>query len=115
LRFKELENELLYSEISPDNNIITILAKHFKIRLPCYKWIIHDKKRNLAILYNKSKFIIVNFDLRLLEKLPNKELYYQNLWKNYFNNISIKNRENKKLQKQHIPTRYWKYLVEELS
>ena len=29
VRFKELKNGILYAEISPENNIIFILAKHF--------------------------------------------------------------------------------------
>ncbi|MEN8904490.1 MAG: TIGR03915 family putative DNA repair protein [Clostridiales bacterium] len=112
LRFKELENDYLYAKIKPDNNILTVLAKHFKSRLPQYNWIIHDENRKIAVIYNKAEWIISEFDLEFNYKIPKEEYHYQNLWKQYFNNVSIKSRENKKLQKKYIPTRYWKHLVE---
>jgi probable DNA metabolism protein len=112
LRFKEIADNCLYAQISPDNNIITILAKHFKHRLPGFKWIIHDKKRKIAIIYNMQNWIVADFDYDLEENIPDKELFYQELWQKYFENITIKNRQNKKLQQKYIPTRYWKHLVE---
>ena len=33
LRFKELENNVLYAEFSPENDILFLLSKHFEKRL----------------------------------------------------------------------------------
>jgi probable DNA metabolism protein len=41
-----------------------------------------------------------------------KESLYQELWKQYFDSVDIKARRNMKLHIQHVPKRYWKYLVE---
>ena len=40
------------------------------------------------------------------------EAVYQKLWKGYFKNIAIKERENKRLQMQFMPKKYWKFLKE---
>ena len=46
-RFKELNNNVLYSKINPTNNIIVLLAEHFKNRLKEECFILHDEKRNI--------------------------------------------------------------------
>jgi probable DNA metabolism protein len=45
-------------------------------------------------------------------QLSDEELFFQQLWKEYFRSITIKERINLKLQRQHMPKRYWKYLTE---
>ena len=47
LRFKELNNNVLYAEISPTNNCLLILSEHFKKRLSNEYWLIKDTKRNI--------------------------------------------------------------------
>nr|WP_315988235.1 DUF4130 domain-containing protein [Desulforamulus aquiferis] len=44
--------------------------------------------------------------------LQEKDNFYQELWKEYFKSTAIQGRKNPKLQKQFMPTRYWKYLIE---
>jgi probable DNA metabolism protein len=112
IRFKELKNNILYAEISPDYNVIGIVASHFIKRLSSENFIIHDKKRNIAVFYNKKEWIIkeVEGDLNII--FNEKEEDYQNLWKMYFKSISIKEKFNPKLQRSNMPKKYWKYLIE---
>jgi probable DNA metabolism protein len=50
---------------------------------------------------------------RVSENVLNEgDAFYQTLWKSYFENISIKERKNLRLQRQHMPRRFWKYLTE---
>jgi probable DNA metabolism protein len=44
--------------------------------------------------------------------LAENEVQYQRLWKRYFKAITIRERINPKLHRQHLPRRYWKYLTE---
>ncbi|HEY3388941.1 MAG TPA: DUF4130 domain-containing protein, partial [Prolixibacteraceae bacterium] len=44
--------------------------------------------------------------------LQEEEAVYQTMWKGYCQNIAIRERLNPKLQKQHMPKRYWKFLPE---
>jgi probable DNA metabolism protein len=41
-----------------------------------------------------------------------KEELYQHLWQQYFSTLNIAARKNLKLHIQHMPKRYWRYLVE---
>ncbi|HHY78438.1 MAG TPA: DUF4130 domain-containing protein, partial [Clostridiales bacterium] len=62
--------------------------------------------------YDKSKWFISNIDIKKDLIFHEKEMFYQELWKRYFESITIKNRLNPKLQANFMPKRYWKYLVE---
>lgn len=43
IRFRELENGILFSEITPKAQILTCVADHFEDRFPLENWIIYDK------------------------------------------------------------------------
>lgn len=121
IRFKLLKDGIFYASIEPDNNITGLLINHFKKRFSCQKWLIHDIKRNIGAIYNLKTASLVNienYDKNILSfdndsgVFHEDEIEFQNLWKTYFKNICIKERINPRLQRQFIPVRYWKYLVE---
>lgn len=112
IRFKELENGILYSSIEPDYNVIGLLAPHFASRMANENWAIHDVKRGIAIFYNKQEWIIKDIELKDSLILKEEEEEYQELWKAYFKSIAIQSRINPRLQKRNMPMRYWKHLVE---
>ncbi|MCP5455920.1 MAG: TIGR03915 family putative DNA repair protein [Thermotogae bacterium] len=115
VRFRRLNDESYYSVINPDNDILPLMAGHFKNRLN-EKWIIHDINRNYCLIYDKKNINYYKVDRfeygKLVEAYHEEEKVYQNLWNNYHESIAIKERENRKLQFQFIPVRYWKYLIE---
>lgn len=113
-RFKLLNNDVLYAEISPTNDIIFLLSKHFKVRLRNEKWVIKDVERNIYCIYEKGKTYYVNDNVLEANKLEfdENENQIEKLWKNFFNTISIKERENKKRQMSLMPKKHWKYIVE---
>lgn len=47
LRFKEMENNFYYAKMSPTNNIISLLGKHFQKRFQNEIFIICDEKENI--------------------------------------------------------------------
>jgi probable DNA metabolism protein len=116
LRFKLINDNILYAEFEPDNNIIEALSKHFKQRLKNEKWIIHDKKRKVISMYDMKEYRILNLgeytqeNFNIIDNLD-KDMY-EDLWKVFYNTISIKERKNSKLQMQYMPKRYWKYIIE---
>ena len=114
VRFKLVEGGIYYAPISPDSNIIELLAPHFSERLADQNWIIHDAKRNIAVLYNKMEWIVTDFTAGEDIRLDSVEKGYQQLWKEFFNTIGIASRVNPKLQKQLMPKRYWKYMTEKM-
>lgn len=116
VRFKELYNHVLCSIIEPKNNVLALIAPHFTDRLPSDNWLIFDKGRNIAVVHEKeSGWGVIKSDklnLELLEKVSEEELQFESLWKGFCKSISIKERENIKLQKQNLPLRFQKDMVE---
>jgi len=114
LRFKLLKNNFYYAEINPTNNVIEILANHFKKRLKDEYWLIKDKLRNIYALYDRKGIYylsdkeIVNLNL----ELDSEEEKFEDLWKNFFETIAIKERQNLKVQRNFMPKKYWNYILE---
>jgi probable DNA metabolism protein len=116
IRFKELYNHVLCSIIEPKNNVLALIAPHFDDRLPGENWLIFDKGRQIAVVHEKGNgWGIIKSDklnLDLLEKVSEEEEEFELLWKGFCKNISIKERENLKLQRQNLPLRFQKDMVE---
>lgn len=113
-RFKLLKNNILYAEISPTNNILFLLSLHFKQRLKKEKWVIKDTKRNIYSIYQKNDFYIIEEKDFIKDKiiLDEDEDNIENLWFSFFKTIGINERQNKKLQMNQMPKKYWKYIIE---
>ncbi|WP_366888226.1 TIGR03915 family putative DNA repair protein [uncultured Aquimarina sp.] len=119
VRFKQTKDDIFIATIEPDFNVLPLLTHHFKDRYADQKWLIYDMKRAYGIYYNLYKTDIVTLDFFSKsntginqDDYANNELDFQNLWCTYFNSVNIKSRKNTKLHVQHIPKRYWKYLIE---
>lgn len=112
IRFKKIKGDMYYAAIEPDYNIVGLLAHHFVRRFNDQYFVIHDVKRNTAAVYNRSEWILSEFTANQIIIWDNDEQNIQSLWKEFFNSIAIKDRVNPRLQKQFMPKRYWKYLIE---
>ena len=112
VRFSLINNKFLYSSIEPDNNILELISPHFQNRFSNEYCIIHDVKRNIASVYNKISWEIVEMNNDIYNSLKDYNDEFEDLWKNYFVSTSIKERSNPRLQKQSMPKRYWKHLTE---
>lgn len=113
VRFKNINN-ILFSTIEPDFNILYLLGEHFKNRLTNEYFIIEDSKRNIALIYDKSSYYLTVLSKKQKDMLYNfkEEEKYEDLWKEYFKATNIKERNNTKLQKRQMPKRYWNNLTE---
>lgn len=113
LRFKEMKDGIMFSTIEPKNNVLPILISHFKNRMKREKIAIFDKGRKMIVYYDGKKAEI--FFVESLEiEWSDEEIEYSELWKTFHKSISIKERENKKLQQSNIPKYYWKHLIEDM-
>ena len=112
IRFRELQGGIFYAPIGPDHNIVSLIAQHFAHRLSDQVWMIHDVKRDIAAVYNKTDWTIAAIRQKKALPLHGEELEFQKLWKQYFQSIAIDSRHNPRLQRQYMPSRYWRYLVE---
>lgn len=112
LRFSLLEQDILYAAITPDHDVVSLLAAHFSDRFRQENFVIHDTRRKKALLYNQGKSIIAPFEYEKLPSLADEEILVRSQWKTYFETIAIKERTNKKCQGNFMPVRYWENLTE---
>lgn len=122
VRFQETADGIYFAPISPRYNVLSLIIPHFKSRYAKQPWIIYDTNRNIGMYYDTNSVTEVSFSQKDLselklgklsdEKLSDEEALFQKMWKEYFKSITIKERINLKLQRQHMPQRYWKYLTE---
>ena len=111
-RFVETKQGVLYAQITPKSNCLVLVAEHFKERLMNEAWLIHDKTRSQAAVYDGNEFVVVGSLKEGDIKLAPGEEETQELWVTFFNNIAIKERVNKKLQRQLLPLYFRKNMTE---
>lgn len=73
---------------------------------------LHDKNRNIVLLYNTKTYNIVDANNLVLPSISKEEHYYQDLWNCFYHTIGIKERKNSRLRMQFMPKKYWQDLVE---
>ena len=120
VRFQKAADDIFFAPVSPDHNCLPLTMEHFKDRFADQKWIIYDIKRNYGFYYDLKTVTEMTLDSTNLfpegkldeELMAKDEKLFQELWKGYFKSMTIKERINLKLQRQHLPKRYWKYLTE---
>ncbi|MFT3937121.1 MAG: TIGR03915 family putative DNA repair protein [Chitinophagaceae bacterium] len=120
VRFQKTKDDLYYSIIQPDYNVLPLISKHFKDRYADQLWLIYDATRKYGLYYNLTSVeeVELQFDIdqnnkqQLASIHDEKEELYQQLWQQYFSSVNIAARKNMKLHIQHMPKRYWKHLTE---
>lgn len=120
VRFQLTKDDVYFSNIEPDFDVLPLISKHFRSRYPDQQWLIYDVKRKYGIFYDLNSVEIVSLDLKEIytngirksDAFSGEEYNYQDLWNNYFKSTNIKSRINMKLHTQHVPKRYWKYMSE---
>ncbi len=111
IRFLLLPTGLLYSVIAPDFNLLPLVAPCFTNRLPHQQWIIHDQRRKSVALFTQGTLQFLEEELLSPNSLLTEDLY-QELWKVYFKNISIRERFNPRAQRSRMPKKHWTTLPE---
>jgi probable DNA metabolism protein len=112
VRFKKTEDNIYYSEIEPDHNILYMITPHFRKRFTGENFIIHDIKRKIAAINHRGNCRIQQIEIDRKPDDSVDEKLYISMWKKYFKSIAISERKNPKLQRQFVPARYRKYLPE---
>lgn len=120
VRFQKAADDIFFAPVAPDHNCLPLILSHFKDRFHDQKWVIYDTKRNYGFYYDLkeiTEIVLDNTDSfpdgKLDEsRMAEDEKLFQDLWKGYFKAMTIKERINPKLHRQHLPQRYWKYLTE---
>lgn len=121
VRFQKTADGIYFACLEPRYNVLPLTVAFFQDRFADQPWIIYDIKREYGLYYNLEKTEVVRFDTLQLspdtgqlstEQMDDQERSFQDLWRQYFKSAAIKERINPRLQRQHMPKRFWKYLTE---
>ena len=111
-RFTETKQGVLYAKIGPVNDVLPIVANHFADRLMNEQWIIHDENRKTAAVYDGKEFVIAEAPGAANIAESENEAECARLWKMFFETIAVEGRVNPKLQRNNLPLRYRKHMLE---
>lgn len=115
LRFRELENHILFAEIKPKNDALPFLADHFADRFPNEHFLIYDEGRNYFAVHEAGrKWFLAESALFEKDSLTEsrEEQLYQELFRHFCHKIAIKERRNIELQKSMLPLRFRPFMTE---
>lgn len=116
LRFQELPGRILAALAAPRHDILLLLQDHFSNRFPLERWIIGDSIRGMLLVHRPGTpcFVMGNA-VKIIEEIRNQRAdggEYERLFTGFCESISIRERENYRLQKQNLPLRYRENMVE---
>lgn len=116
LRFRQITEKVLFSTISPKNDILLLFQEHFGNRYSGEYWIIYDEVRGKALVHAPymqcSVYSGDRTELEQLSKMEDREKDYEDLFQNFCRSISIRERENSQLQRQNLPLWFRTHMVE---
>ena len=120
IRFQKAADGIFFAPVRPIYNALPLTIKHFTDRFADQQWVIYDLRRNYGYYYDQHDTREITFtgeDNTLREKLDQSlmaadEKLFQELWQGYFKALTIKERINPRLQRQHMPVRFWRYMTE---
>lgn len=118
VRFQEIsglgKDSVLYSVIGPKNDVLPFLMPHFADRLPKENFVIYDEKRGVFGVHPAGQqwYLLRGMTAREDQLVTEEEAYTQQLFQQFCQSIAIKERENRDLQRNMLPLRFRKYMVE---
>ncbi|MBU1108114.1 MAG: TIGR03915 family putative DNA repair protein [Candidatus Riflebacteria bacterium] len=112
LRFRNIGQNLYYASINSDNFVLPLLAPFFVERFADQQWIIHDRRREVAAMYDLRVWTIIERSAGDLPEDSPEEDAAQRLWRCFFDSIAVRERLNLALQQKFIPKKYWSDLIE---
>ena len=116
-RFRELENGILYADISPKNNVLVPLMEHFADRMPSENFAVFDVGRKLFGIHpaREQWFVAGGEELvagmQEVEETCEEEIYAE-LFRHFCKRIAIKERKNYELQRNMLPLYFREYMTE---
>lgn len=116
IRFRELENGVLLSEITPKGRVLTCIADHFTNRFPLENWMVYDKTHKEFLVHRaKADWVLVQgeeLDHEAAGRISASESEYARMWKGFCSSIAIKERENPDCQRNHLPIHFRQDMTE---
>ncbi|MBO5353909.1 MAG: TIGR03915 family putative DNA repair protein [Lachnospiraceae bacterium] len=116
LRFIEIPEHILLARYEPKHRLTELIMPHFVERFPEERFVIWDTVRNVAGVHVPGEsFVMLHLteaQTAVLRDYTEDNMEAEQLWRAFVESISIKERENKKLQRNNIPLHFRTYMPE---
>ncbi len=112
IRFQKIR-EGYYASLEPDFRVLPLLGNAFGARYADVSWIVHDLRREEALIFVPSQsWRMVPLAREEVPRNSPEEERWQALWREYYRIMGVEGRENAALRRRFMPRRYWIHLVE---
>lgn len=116
LRFHEVRKSLYIAHIEPKSRVVEALGAAFTDRMPSEHWMVVDDVHLEAVIHPKNEDYylrqLTSDELAVLLQTEKENDQYTDMWKVFFDNIAIKERENPSYQRNSFPIWARKHAVE---
>lgn len=116
LRFIEIPGNILLARYAPKPQLTALIMPHFVDRFPEERFVIWDTVRNVAGVHVPGQnYILLKLtenQVAMLDSYTEDNIKAEWMWQNFVESISIKERENKKLQRNNLPLHFRTYMPE---
>lgn len=120
LRFQKGADGSYFAPVAPKYNALPLAIDYLTDRFADQRWLVYDTRRKYGYLFDTLTVteVTIENDAHLIsgrladEILASDEKLFQETWREYLGALTIKERFNPRLQRQHMPRRFWKYLTE---
>lgn len=116
LRFIEIPGNILLARYEPKPRLTELIMPHFVERFPEERFVIWDTRRNVAGVHVPGEnYIMLQLSenqVAVLKQYSEDNIKAEQMWKTFVDHISIKERENKKLQQNNLPLHFRTYMPE---
>jgi probable DNA metabolism protein len=120
VRLQKASDGSYFGAVAPKYNALPLAVDYFQDRFADQRWLVYDTRRHYGYYYDLEtvREVTLEDDRHLLEGkfgddiIAADEKMFQQAWCGYHKALTIKERSNPRLQRQHMPRRFWKYLTE---
>lgn len=67
IRFKTTADAIHFAQITPDNDILPLISRHYRFQYSKKPWLIYDGKRNYGLYYNLQSVELITLDADALD------------------------------------------------
>lgn len=111
VRFSILGGALV-GEIEPKNQVLPLLRHHFCDRYQNETFFLYDRTHHQGLFYAQGKSTIIPLASFQMGQSDGEEAQYRTLWKQFYDTIAIKERENPTCRRTQMPQRFWNTMTE---
>ena len=116
VRFRELNSGILFAKIAPKHHQLPLAAEHFADRYPMENWMIYDERRHEVCVHEAGRGWWITKDVtpsqRIISDVSDSQKDFEKWWKQFYETIGIKERENPRCRMSMMPKMYWSNMPE---